>query len=148
MLLLCKTKFMKSRYFFLLAFVAFLASSCARHIQVRYQAQKANTSDIVLKYNKISRRTKVIINDILIVDGRQAKSVTIMNVPVGEYKIRCSSSSGLKKDRLYVTMGIKSDGLGKVITREIEMPLQNGWYWVGVSSLAVWPLVLIAGYTL
>lgn len=139
---------MKMKFIFILILAAFLTSSCAKNILVNYQSETLNTSKIVLKYSKVSHKTMVLINDNLIVKRRQAKSVTILNVPAGNYKIRCSSSSGLKKERLEVSMGIKLDGDSKTVVKAINMPIQNGWYWVGVTSMAVWPLVLIAGYTL
>ena len=139
---------MKTKFIYFLILAAFLASSCAKNILVNYQSETLNTSKIVLKYSKISHKTKVMINDNLIVEGMQAKSVTILNVPAGNYKISCSSSSGLKKEKLQVAMGVKLDGVDKTIVKDIHMPLQNGWYWVGVTSMAVWPLALIAGYTL
>jgi len=139
---------MKSKFIYFLILTAFLSISCAKNILVNYQSESLNTSKIVLKYNKTSHKTKVMVNEALIVDGRQVKSVTIRNVPAGEYKIRCTSSSGLKKQRLQVSMGVKLDGMDETVVKDINMPIQNGWYWVGVTSMAVWPLVLIAGYTL
>jgi len=139
---------MKSKFIYFLILTAFLSVSCAKNILVNYQSESSNTSKIVLKYNKTSHKTKVMINDALFVDGRQVKSVTIRNVPAGEYKIRCTSSSGLKKQRLQVSMGVKLDGADITVVKAINMPIQNGWYWVGITSMAVWPLVLIAGYTL
>ena len=139
---------MKSKLIFLLILTAFLSISCAKNILVNYQAESLNTSKIVLKYNRTSHKTKVMINDALFVNGRQVKSVTIRNVPAGDYTIRCTSSSGLKKERLQVSMGVKLEGVDKTVIKAINMPIQNGWYWVGVTSMAVWPLVLIAGYTL
>lgn len=139
---------MKTSHFFLLVLVTFLAASCSKNIHVTYQPQKSNTSQIVLKYDKVSHRTRILMNDKLIVNGAQAKSVTINNVPAGDYTIKCSSSSGWRKDRVHVAMGVKLDGVDKTVIKKVDMPIQNGWYWVGVSSLVVWPLVLIAGYTL
>ncbi len=139
---------MKTKFIYFLILAAFFASSCAKNILVNYQAETINTSKIVLKYSKTSHKTKVMINDSLLVNGRQVKSITISNVPAGSYKIKCSSNSGLKKERLYVSMGVKMDGNAKTIVKPINMPVQNGWYWMGVTSLVVWPLALIAGYTL
>jgi len=139
---------MKTKFVYFVILAAFLASSCAKNILVNYQSENFNTSKIVLKYSKISHKTKVMINDNLLVDGRQAKSVTIRNLPAGDYKIRCTSSSGMKKERLQVSMGVKLVGADKTVIKAINMPIQNGWYWAGVTSVAIWPLLLIAGYTL
>ena len=128
--------------------VFLFASSCARDVYVNYQAEAANTSKVVFKYPKISHKARVIVNDSVIFTDQKVKSFTIKNLPAGDYKFKYSSSSGLYKAMLSDSAYIKLEGNGETIVKSADLPINNTWYWVGVSSLAIWPLALIAAFAL
>lgn len=139
---------MKPNRILILFFIAFFSSSCAKNLLVNYPAEPGNTNELVLKFNKASHKIRVSLNDKLIVDGKLARSVTIQNLPDGQYDIRCSSYSGWQKERVCASVQAGFFGTEKSVIRTIDLPVENGWYWVGITSLLVWPLVLVAGFTL
>jgi len=139
---------MKPNRILILFIIAFFSSSCAKNLLVNYPAEPGNTNELVLKFNKASPKIRVSLNDKLIVDGKLTKSVTIQNLPEGQYDIRCSSYTGWQKERVCTSVKAEILGVEKSVITTIDLPVKNGWYWVGITSLAVWPLVLIAGFTL
>jgi hypothetical protein len=122
-----------------------LTSSCAKNLYVNYQAEPYQTSAIVLKPSKISHKTCIFINDSLVVENKNVKTVTISNVPSGEYKIKYKSRSGWYKEKLNSNITMTSAGDGKTIVKKVEVPQHSGWYWVCVSSVVVWPVAILAG---
>jgi hypothetical protein len=87
-------------------------------------------------------------NDSLIVDCKKVRSVTINNLPAGNYKIKIRSSSSWYTERLCSSFALKTDGDGKTIVKEVKVPPHSTWYWVGVTSMVIWPLVIFAGLAL
>jgi uncharacterized protein YcfL len=84
-------------------------SSCSKHIYVNYQTESANTGKVVLKPSKPTERTFVTINDNLIVDKKNVKSVTINNVPDGDFNIHYTSDNIWYKDKLDVQIPLKME---------------------------------------
>jgi hypothetical protein len=139
---------MKIGRFLILLFIAFFLSSCAKNLLVNYQAEPGNTTNLVLKFSKVSHHAKLSVNDKLLVEGKLARSVTLRNLPAGSYDIKCWSNSGWKKDKVCTTLKAEINGAEKTVVKNIDLPVKNGWYWIGITSLVVWPIVLVAGFTL
>jgi hypothetical protein len=80
-----------------------------------------------------------------VVESRKVKTVTFNNLPPGEYKIKYKSRSGWYKEKLSANMVVTSEGDGKTIVKNVEVPQHSGWYWICVASVVVWPVVIVAG---
>ena len=137
-----KFKAMRTKLFFVIT-MAFLASSCAKDLYVGYQTEGANTSTIVLKPSKATEKSNVTINDNLIVDRKKVKSITIKNVPAGDYTVNFTCESGWYKEKINAAIPVKSNGDGKTITKLIEVPPYSTGYWIYISACAIIPIILI-----
>ena len=118
-------------------------SSCSKHIYVNYQTESANTSKVVLKPSKPTNKTYVTINDNLIVDRKNVKSVTINNVPNGDYNIHYTSDNSWYKDKLDTKIPLKMEN-GKEMTKLVEVPPYSTGYWIYMSTVAILPWVLFS----
>ena len=139
---------MKIGLILILLFIAFFSSSCAKNLLVNYQSEPGNTTSLVLRFNKVLHHTKVSVNEKLLVDGKLTRSVTLRNLPSGSYNIKCSAYSGWQKDDVCTTLKADINGAEITVVKSVDMPVKNGWYWLGFTSLIVWPMVLVAGFTL
>lgn len=119
-----------------------LFTSCAKNYYVNYQTESANTSKIVIKPTKPTARTYVTINDNLIISKKNVNSITINNVPNGDYTVHYTSENGWYKERLNEKMPIKIDDT-KEVTKLVEVPPFSTGYWVYVTGMAVLPWVII-----
>ena len=123
--------------------VILIFSSCSKHIYVNYQPESANTGKVVLKPSKSTEATYVTINDNLIVDKKNVKSVTIKNVPNGDYNIHYISDNSWHKDKLDAQILVKMEG-GKEITKLVAVPPYSTGYWIYVSVMAILPWIILA----
>jgi uncharacterized protein YcfL len=110
-------------------------SSCSKHIYVNYQTDSANTGKVVLKPSKSTERTFVTINDNLIVDKKNVKSVTINNVPDGDFNIHYTSDNIWYKDKLDVQIPLKMEN-GKEMTKLVGVPPYSTDYWIYMGVMA------------
>jgi uncharacterized protein YcfL len=117
-------------------------SSCSKHIYVNYQTESANTGKVVLKPSKPTERTFVTINDNLIVDKKNVKSVTINNVPDGNFNIHYTSDNSWYKDKLDVQIPLKMEN-GKEMTKLVEVPPYSTGYWIYMGGMAVLPWLVL-----
>lgn len=117
-------------------------TSCSKHIYVNYQTETANTGKVVLKPSKPTGNTYVTINDNLIVDKKNVKSVTIRNVPNGDYVIHYTSENGWYKEKLNAEIPLKMEN-GREITKLVEVPPYSAGYWVYVTGMAVLPWIIL-----
>lgn len=117
-------------------------TSCSKHIYVNYQTETANTGKVVLKPSKPTEKTYVTINDNLIVDKKNVKSVTIRNVPNGDYVIHYTSENGWYKEKLNAEIPLKMEN-GREKTKLVEVPPYSAGYWVYVTGMAVLPWIII-----
>jgi hypothetical protein len=132
---------MKTKMAFLLISGIFLFSSCAKHIQVAYQTETSNTGSVAIKLNRPTPFTYVTINDQLIVNRKNVKSLTVNNLPAGEYTIHYTTESSRLKEKLDAHVPVKMEA-GKEITKLIEVPPYSNGYWI-YSGLVVLPLVTL-----
>ena len=116
-------------------------SSCSKNIYVNYQTESANTGKVVLKPTKPTENTFVTINDNLIVDKKNVKSVTINNVPDGDFSIHYTSDNSFYKDKLDTQITLKMEN-GKEITKLVEVPPYSTGYWIYMGGMAILPWVL------
>jgi uncharacterized protein YcfL len=119
-------------------------TSCSKHIYVNYQTETAHSGKVVLKPSKPTEKTYVTINDNLIIDKKTVKSVTIRNVPNGDYVIHYTSENRWYKEKLNDEIPIKMDN-GREITKHVEVPPYSVAYWVCITGPQV--LILIISLT-
>lgn len=121
---------------FILIVGLFVFSSCSRHIYVNYQPDSANTGKVVIKPTKPTSRTYVTVNDNLLVDRKYAKSVTINNIPDGEYILHYTSDNTWYKDKMDVKIPLKLED-EKIITKLVEVPPYSTGYWIYSAALVI-----------
>ena len=117
-------------------------SSCSKHIYVDYQTESVNTGQVILKPIKPTERTYVTINDNLIVDKKNVNSVTIKNVPNGDYNIHYTSDNSWYKDKLDFQVSLKMED-GREMTKLVEVPPYSTGYWIYVIAMAILPWVVL-----
>ena len=83
-------------------------------------------------------RTMVTINDQLVVDGKFAKSVTILNVPNGDHVIHYTADNSFYNTPLKAEFPIKMEK-GKSMTKLVEVPPYNTGYWVLITGALILP---------
>ncbi len=132
---------MKKTTFLALAFGLLLFTSCAKHLYVDYHDESENTGKVVLKPSKPTQRTFVTINDSLVVDKKFAKSVTLENVPEGDYVVNYTSENGWYKEKLNAEISVSMES-GREKTKLVEVPPYSTGYWVYVTASAVLPALL------
>lgn len=132
---------MKKKNLLVLFCGLFIFSSCAKHITVNYQTDSTNTGNVVLKVSRPTQNTYVTLNDQLMVDKKNVKSLTVKNVPNGEYNLHYVSESSRYKEKLDAQMPITMVG-GKEVTKLVEVPPYSNGYWV-YNGLALFPLFFI-----
>lgn len=111
-----------------------LFSSCAKHIYVSYPSNEQKTGKVVLKPNTQTVGTFVTVNDVLLVDKKNVKSVTIVNLPIGENTINFSSDSRSYKEPLNekIKVEIIED---KEITKIVQVPPMSNGYLIYLSVI-------------
>ncbi len=127
----------------MLIFSVVFLSSCAKHLYVNYQTDISNTGKIIIKPSKPTSRTFITVNDNLIVEKKHLKSLTIKNVPSGEYGIHYTSESGMYKEKLDTQIQIKMEN-GKEITKLAEVPPYGTGYWIYIGLGLTIPLIIWA----
>ncbi len=117
-------------------------TSCSKHIYVNFQTESANTGKVIIRPSKPTQNTFVTINENLIVNKKNVKSVTINNVPNGDHKINYTSENGWYKEKLNGEITIKMEN-GKEITKLVQVPPYSNGYWIYISGLAILSGVLL-----
>jgi hypothetical protein len=78
----------------------------------------------------------------LIVDKKNVKSVTINNVPDGNFNIHYTSDNSWYKDKLDVQIPLKMEN-GKEMTKLVEVPPYSTGYWIYMGGMAVLPWLVL-----
>ncbi len=133
---------MKKLGVFTLAIGLLFFTSCAKHIYVNYQTETSNTGKIVIKPSKPTEKTFVTINDNLIVDRKFVQSVTINNVPSGDYKVHFTSENGWYKEKLNAEIQVEMEN-SKEVTKLVEVPPYSAGYWIYITGVTVLPWVML-----
>ena len=140
--ILIKANQMKKIAFLSLVISLLFFTSCSKHIYVNYQSDSTNTGKVVLKPSTQTEKTFVTINDNLLVDKKNVKSVTINNVPNGEYVIHYTSESGWYTEKLNAQIPVKMEN-SKEITKLVEVPPYSAGYWIYLTGVAVLPWLVL-----
>ena len=129
---------MKTTYSIILLLVNVLIfSSCAKNIVVNYANPAPNSGNIVIKPTS-HVYANLTINDSLIVNYKNVKSITIKNVPEGISTIHFSAESTNLKEEM--DKKIKVDiTRGKTNTQLVTVPPKSNGYWFSsaVSTLGL-----------
>ncbi|MBK7762508.1 MAG: hypothetical protein IPI46_03945 [Bacteroidetes bacterium] len=129
---------MKRNHLLILTNILLIFCSCSKHIYVNYQTETANTGKVTIKPTKPTDKTYVTINDSLIVDKKNVKSVTITNLPIGDFNIHYTSDNSWYKDKLDTRISVKMEG-SKEITKLVEVPPYSTGYWIYITGIAIMP---------
>ena len=132
--------------FFTLFIAILLFASCAQDIYVQYPGDDQHSQSIKLQPNKPTYGTYITIDQQLIVDHRNVRSVTIQNVPVGKHEIDYVCDNSVMQHPLDANMTIWIEK-GKSETHLIEVPPNSTAYWIGQAInyvlLTDWVLIWI-----
>lgn len=120
-----------------------LFASCAQDIYVQYPGEGKHPQSIKLQPNKPTFNTYVTIDQQLIVDKKNVRSVTIENVPVGKHEIDYVCDNTIMQHSLDADMTIWIEE-GKSETHLIEVPPNSAAYWIGEAI----NYLLIVGWVL
>jgi hypothetical protein len=127
---------MKKIKILVLVVAATTISSCSRNIHVNYQLESANTGSIVLESSRLTEKTSVTLNEHLIVNKKKIKSVTIHNVPTGNYTFHYVSGTKWYRKKLDVLVPIQMEN-GKAVTKVVEVPPYKKGYWYYLAGQAI-----------
>ena len=70
----------------------FICTSCAKNLYVSYLPNSGSSGAVVLKPTTTTNQTFITVNDKLLVDKQNVKSVRIADLPEGEYKMMLSQT--------------------------------------------------------
>ena len=134
---------MRKILFVTLIFGLSIFTSCSEHIYISYQTESANTGKVVLKPSGSTSGTYLTINDKLIVDDKNVKSITVSNVPDGDYNFHYTSQNNWYKYKLDTKIPVKME-MGKEVTKLVEVPPYSTGYWFYVTGMAILPWFIFA----
>lgn len=120
-----------------------LFSSCAKNITVT--AGTGNGS-ITMKPTKATPKTYVTVNDKLIVDKKNVKSVTVTGLSDGDNKIVYKSESSIYKEPLAIEKNINIEN-GSDKTEIVTVPPYSTGYWLYTLGSPI-VLLIVLGATL
>jgi hypothetical protein len=120
---------MKLKIICLLLLVTFLFSSCALNYYYTYQPENQNTGKAVIIPTISTSNTWVMLNDSLIIKNKNVKTLTIENLPVGEYLLQYKSYNPAYKEKLdqQIPLQVKS---GSNLTEIVGVPPVSSGYWI------------------
>ncbi len=87
--------------------IAVLLNSCGLHYTYTYQPDSTTTGKILLKPTKSTKETTVRLNDSIIFSEKRVKSVTIENLPNGEYSVQYTGINYLYSQKTDTTYQIE-----------------------------------------
>jgi LEA14-like dessication related protein len=124
----------------LIAIVALvLLSSCAKNITV---SAGTGNGTITMKPTKSTPRTYVLVNDKLLVDNKNVKSVTVTGIEDGENKVTYKSESSSYKDLMDFEKTIKIEN-GADKTEVLTVPPYSTGYWIYSGLVGAASVILI-----
>lgn len=134
---------MKSRGLLFYITMGIIFSSCAKHIEVLYSANKENNNTLILKPSANVQGTNVTVNDRLMVENKFVKKVTVKGIPDGENTYHFTSNSGMYKEKINFTETINlMDGEEK--TKLLDIPPLSSSYWTYLIVSSLVSAVIIA----
>ena len=126
--------------FSILLITIFIYSSCARQMVIPFTSDSNADAQIFIKPIKPTSRTLITINDILIVNKKFIKSVTINHLPSGTYTINYASDVNTRIAKIDSTMTIVVED-HKEISKIIDVPSYSSWYYI--SNVLVGLLIIV-----
>ena len=134
---------MKSRVLLFYLLMVILCSSCAKHIEVLYSADRDNNNTLILKPSADVQGTNVTVNDRLVVENKFVKKVTVRGIPDGENTYHFTSNSGMYKEKINFTETLNfMDGEEK--TKLLDIPPLSSSYWTYLIVSSLVSAVIIA----
>lgn len=124
-------------------FLSLIFTSCAKDIIVSYQAVSDNTGTIFIKPTRPTSGTLVTLNDQLIVNGEDVKSVTVNNVPRGTHKLNYVANSANYKYSLNFQTECKVDP-NKQTAVPVDSPPYSTLYYVTEIFSTAGAIVVLA----
>lgn len=108
-------------------------SSCSKNIFLNYQTDSINTGILVLKPSNSTKRTYVTVNDHIVVNKENVKSVTIYNIPEGDNNINYICDNTFYKDKLNGQITVRINN-GQVVTKLIQVPPYSTGFWIYITT--------------
>ena len=141
---------MKLIKFCLLLLVPFVFSSCALNYYYTYQKENHNTGKAVIIPTISTSSTYVMLNDSLIIRNKNVKTLTLENLPAGEYLLQYKSYNPAYKDKLDQQIPLRVES-GSNLTEIVGVPPVSSGYWIyaGLISSTLYFILympLIFGY--
>ena len=119
--------------FYLFVIAQLLLTSCSKKLVLKYQMDSLNTEILVLKPSNPTRKTNITVNDNLVVNKKNVKSVTIYNIPEGDNNINFTCDNSFYNDKINGQFTVKIDS-GQVITKLIQIPPFSTGFWIYVTT--------------
>lgn len=131
----------------ILLIISFVFNSCSLNYFYTYGHDNAHTGKVQIIPIKPVSGTYVTLNDSLIIKNKSVKSLTLENLPYGEYTIHFSSYNPAYKYKLDENMLLKIED-GTTVTKIVGVPPFSNSYWLygGLSTLGVCLLLLTQGH--
>ena len=120
---------MKLIKFCLLLLVPCVFSSCALNYYYTFQPENQNTGKAVIIPTISTSSTYVMLNDSLIIKNKNVKTLTIENLPAGEYLLQYKSYNPAYKDKLDQQIPLRVES-GSNLTEIVGVPPVSSGYWI------------------
>ncbi len=120
---------MKLKIFCLFLLLPLLFSSCALNYFYTYQPDNQNTGKAVIIPTATTSGTYIMLNDSLIIKNKSVKSLTIENLPAGEYLLQYKSYNPAYKEKLEKQMLLRVES-GSNLTEVVGVPPVSSGYWI------------------
>lgn len=132
------------------SFIGILFSSCALDYYYSYQSDKNITGKAVIIPTMATSYTYVMLNDSLILSKKYVKSLTLENLPDGEYTLQYTSYNPAFKEKLDKSLFLKIEN-GVSTTSLVAVPPYSSGYWIygglivsTMYAVLYFPLILSA----
>ncbi len=120
---------MKKSKLIIFGVLVFLLSSCALQYTYTYQPQNENTGKLVVIPVRPAPSSFVMLNDSLVINNKNIKTLTLENLPEGKYKVQFHSNSEIFKDKISETFEIEVKS-GSNLTHIVSIPPVSNGYWI------------------
>ena len=130
---------MKNLHFIILFVLAVGLSSCALNYTYTYQPNPTVTGKAVFLPTIATQNTSVTLNDSLILERKYVKSLTLENLPEGDYFLHYSSYDQSYKDKLDEKYFFKIENGTKKVQIVAVPPSSTGfWIWAGLITSTIY----------
>ncbi|HRZ96000.1 MAG TPA: hypothetical protein P5084_00475 [Paludibacter sp.] len=135
---------MKLKKLCLLLFMPLLISSCALNYSYTYQPESQNTGKAVIIPTAATSNTYVMLNDSLILKNKVVKSLTLENLPAGDYILQYKSYNSAYKEKLEKQMFLRVEN-GSNLTEIVGVPPVSSGYWIyaGLITATIYAVLYI-----